>query len=489
MKAKKLFGILLAGAMALSAVAGLAACGGDDEPPATDNGLKYYVVGGNASNSTASYLYTVSNWKTEHIPELEMVKEEGTQKYSIELDLIAGDEFKIVNDAPGTGFWDNEMGFGKLATGKNDKDEDVFKETGQYGGNIGLQQGFDGRYKFTLENNSITWQLLQKFEMVTVTYKDGDTVLGTQDVKKGETLAEADLLAAPEKLFMTFEGWMNGTTAYTGGTVNEAFTLTAKYTEEANESYTADETEYYLVGTGEGTLKESGWNVGDGETPVPEALFLTKDTAYTQHNVFTIEATLYAGDQFKIAHDNSWDGAFNYTNLLEADGVPSPFEGSDNLVVKTGHDGVYRITLVTDEGEEGIYYELLEEKESLIVDYYLAGTYATAEGAEVQFRAEPGDWTIHLTEGENDEWTCEVTITENDYIPSGWDDNKDGSVHAAALKVKINGSYYGVDNTAENPSGTTGDGNMLLAAGTYKITFNAETKVISCTLVTAEPAE
>lgn len=503
MKAKKMFGILLAGSMAISAVAGLAACGGGggggDDTPDTN---EYYVVGDGGGS------LKVSGWATEHKPELKLTKDGNKNVFTIELELYAGDEFQIVHTPTIASFWEGQMGFGILKNPTNASGDEVFSETGQYGGNIGVNVGFDGLYKFTLNtfpkkaaDNNITWELLEAYEMTTVTYYDGETVLNTQPVKKGAALTEADLYTPAEKLFMNFDGWLTektDATLYTGGTVSAALNLYAKYTEMANDGYVEDTNAYYLVGDGEGDLKASGWKIsGTEDDPLPAKLNLKKDTAYTRHNVYTIEVELYAGDQFKIAFDGTWDTALNINSLMDEDVGTSAFEGDDNITLKSGRDGIYKFTLVTDGATKDIYWELVESKDPLTVDYYLVGTYATADGDDVAFRSEPGDWTIHFVEGEDNKWTCTVTITTNDYIPAKWDDNPDGSVHAAALKVKLNGAFYGVAAIgtgegqvadAEHQNGTSGGANFLLAEGTYKITFNAETKVISWTVVT-EPAE
>ena len=64
----------------------------------------------------------------------------------------------------------------------------------------------------------------------TVTFQDGETTVGTVDVEDGETVAAADIPAAPAKTGYTFDAWQsNGADHDFTAAVTQDFFVTAKY--------------------------------------------------------------------------------------------------------------------------------------------------------------------------------------------------------------------------------------------------------------------
>ncbi len=129
-------------------------------------------------------------------------------------------------------------------------------------------------------------------------------------------------------------------------------------------SYVADKTEYYLVGSGAGDLKDSAWDILN----VAGRLIMTRD-ATDDRVEHTITLRLYADDRFQICHDGDWAGQRGIGYMtgvrLCEDGV-ARVENEKGETVFWGHgpdnrpatawdcrlcpgmDGVYTLTLVSD---------------------------------------------------------------------------------------------------------------------------------------------
>ena len=72
-------------------------------------------------------------------------------------------------------------------------------------------------------------------------------------------------------------------------------------TEPVDPNFVEDNTVYYLVGSGFGTMAQNNWNIND------DALTMQRQNV-SGRNLYVIEISLYAGDQFQICHDYDWAG-------------------------------------------------------------------------------------------------------------------------------------------------------------------------------------
>ena len=329
-------------------------------------------------------------------------------------------------------------------------------------------------------------------ENVTVTWYYGSEVLKEEQVAKGTTLTSW----TPEVADKSFTGWFaeaSCSTAFDFAVAVEADTdIFAAFRSEV---YVEDTTEYYLIGTGSGSMKVSGWD----HTASAENLKMTKDTSITDKNVYTIEIEMFAGDRFQICHDGSWDGQFGiggfagceyaaginpnkpaegevtaedqkYAEVKNADGEVVFIGGDENnntsvswnAILNEGHDGKYKITLITYPNSiayNEIQFELIEKIEPMTQTHemYIYGT--VNEWAN-------DDKTFALAESEDKTtWSGFITITEDHYADwTATDENNASGEVCAAIKLinHISGSDYGVDG---------GMANIFLPAGTYAVKY------------------
>ena len=245
--------------------------------------------------------------------------------------------------------------------------------------------------------------------------------------------------------------------------------------------YTIDGTEYYLVGDGEGSLKQNGWSNTD------HSLVMTRD-ATADHNVFKATIEMYAGDEFQICHDDSWDGQMGIAFMYGVDEEMSVKDEEGNVIFKEsgqyggniglqpGHDGVYTFSLHTfPEGEKSAYITFNKDEElkplPAKVDMYVVSDIN-------EFGFNPKKYEASHMEKVGNSWKAVVTITEDDLVR---DENGD-EVSEGAQYVAI-----AVRNHVENASGvrevtcdttrelTTWIGNdeyNLLPAGVYTFVYN-----------------
>ena len=314
---------------------------------------------------------------------------------------------------------------------------------------------------------------------ITVTWYDGRQELKVEELDKGSKATKW----TPEKENYTFVDW------YEEASLTTKFNFDTKLEEDTDiyasfmkVEYVEDTNDYYLVGTGAGTMKASNW-----AEEYKDELKMTKDTTVTNANVYTFEVTLYAGDQLQIVHspktnNNFWDaqmgiGAFKDVEKNDEDvWVVKDAEDNEifhseggfgdnpvgwNAFLSTGADGIYKLILTTYPGQESfnnITFELVEKLAPLAATHnmYFTGTYGP-DASTWYDNAEEG---IYLTNN-NGLWTGFLTVTEDMY-PS-WGSG------AAEFKVKnaVSGSDYGYNG-----------GNIVLVAGTWCVTYNQETNEV-----------
>ena len=331
-------------------------------------------------------------------------------------------------------------------------------------------------------------------DQVTVCWYQGSKLLKEEKIDKGGKVTAWTPAAIEGK---DFTGWYKEaslTQEFDFDAAIEADTdIFAKYTSNV---FVEDDKEYYLIGTGSGDMKQSGWN----HTNSMEHLVMTK-TENASANVYEIEILMYAGDAFQICYGGTYDGqvGIGYVPGVEyADGVNRYdngtytaadkkyatvkdsegnviFEGHDefnkeywtwNVFLAEGQDGIYKIIYTTypdHPADNTITYELVEKKEPLAETHemYICGT-VSEWGFSDDFKMTPDDT--------KENFSFLLNISEDAEIK---------------LRNKIGDVWYGVgEASAEGPwTLGTGDNNLALTAGVYKIEYNVTSNTATVTSV------
>lgn len=320
-------------------------------------------------------------------------------------------------------------------------------------------------------------------EQVTISWYQGGKLLKEEQVAKGSTIASWTPEAVEGK---DFSGW------FAEASLSQAFDFTKPINEDTDifakftsNVYVEDTKSYYLIGTGSGDMKKSGWNHDNSM----QNLVMTK-TETAGANVYEIELLMYAGDAFQICYGGTYDGqvGIGYVPGVEyADGTNRydkntytaadkkfatvkdasgnvVFEGHDefnkeywtwNIFLAEGQDGVYKITYTTypdHPADNQITFELVEKKEALqeTHDMYICGTVSNWDFSD-DFKMAADDT--------KENFSFLLNITKEEQIK---------------LRNKIGDKWYGEGAiTVKDNCGTwNADGNLALAAGVYKISYN-----------------
>ncbi len=320
---------------------------------------------------------------------------------------------------------------------------------------------------------------------VTVYWYQGSKLLKEEKIEKGSKVTSWTPDAVEGK---DFTGWFaeaSLTQAFNfDAPINEETYIFAKFTSNV---FVADEKEYYLIGTGSGDMKQSGWNHDNSI----QHLMMTK-TDNASANVYEIEILMYAGDAFQICYGGTYDGqvGIGYVPGVEyADGVNRydsntytaadkkfatvkgadgtvVFEGHDefnkeywtwNIFLAEGQDGIYKIIYTTypdHPADNTITYELVEKKEPLQATHemYIRGSMVEEWAISEDFKMTPDDT--------KENFSFLLNISEPVEIK---------------LYNKVSDAWFGQEAiTVINECGTWNDGgNLALEAGVYKIAFNA----------------
>lgn len=319
-------------------------------------------------------------------------------------------------------------------------------------------------------------------DKVTVCWYQGSKLLKEEEVAKGTKLTTWTPPAVEGKDFTGWYAEASLTQEFDFETVINADTdIFAKYTSNV---FVADDKEYYLIGTGSGDMKQSGWNHDNSMAH----LVMTK-TENASANVYEIEILMYAGDAFQICYGGTYDGqvGIGYVPGVEyADGTNRydnntytaadkkfatvknaagevVFEGHDefnkeywtwNVFLAEGQDGIYKIIYTTypdHPADNTITYELVEKKEPLAEthDMYICGTVSNWDFSD-DFQMKPDDT--------KENYSFLLNITEPAEIK---------------LRNKIGDAWYGVAEGATAPwTLGTGEANLALEAGVYKIEYS-----------------
>ena len=320
---------------------------------------------------------------------------------------------------------------------------------------------------------------------VTVSWYQGSKLLKEEKVEKGAKLEAWTPDAIEGK---DFTGWFAEASLTQPfdfeQAINADVDIFAKYTSNV---FVADDKDYYLIGTGSGDMKQSGWNHDNSQAH----LVMTK-TDNASANVYEIEILMYAGDAFQICYGGSYEGqvGIGYVPGVEyADGVNRydngtytaadkkfatvkdengvvVFEGHDefnkeywtwNIFLAEGQDGVYKIIYTTypdHPADNKITFELVEKKDALVATHemYVCGTVSDWDFSD-EFKMAADDT--------KENFSYLLNITE-----------------AAEIKLrnKVADSWYGqgkLEVIGECGVWSEG-GNLALEAGVYKIDFNVE---------------
>lgn len=330
--------------------------------------------------------------------------------------------------------------------------------------------------------------------LVTVSWYQGSKLLKEEQVEKGSTVTAWTPDAIEGK---DFTGWFaeaSLTQAFDfTQPINEDTVIFAKYTSNV---FVEDTKEYYLIGTGSGDMKQSGWNHDNSQ----QHLVMTK-AEVAGANVYEIEILMYAGDAFQICYGGTYDGqvGIGYVPGVEyADGVNRYdkntytaadkkfatvkdsdgnviFEGHDqynkeywtwNIFLAEGQDGVYKIIYTTypdHPADNTITYELVEKKDALVAthDMFVCGTVSEWDFSD-DFRMTADDT--------KENFSFLLNIAEDEEIK---------------LRNKIGDVWYGIDDAAAEGPWTlgAGSGNLALKAGVYKIEYSVANDTATVTPV------
>ena len=318
---------------------------------------------------------------------------------------------------------------------------------------------------------------------VTVSWYQGSKLLKEEKIDKGSKVANWDPPVVEGKDFTGWYAEASLTQEFDfDATINEDIDIFAKYTSNV---FVADDKEYYLIGTGSGDMKQSGWNHDNSMAH----LVMTK-TENASANVYEITILMYAGDAFQICYGGTYDGQVGigyvpgveyadgtnrydsntytaadkkYATVKDANGVVI-FEGHDefnkeywtwNVFLAEGQDGVYKIIYTTypdHPADNKITYELVEKREPLAEthDMYICGTVSGWDFSD-DYKMSADDTKENYSFLLNIQEAAEIKLR-----------NKIGDVWYGAEKIEV-----------KNGCGTWNDGgNLALEAGVYKIAYS-----------------
>ena len=323
-------------------------------------------------------------------------------------------------------------------------------------------------------------------DKVTVSWYQGSKLLKEEEITKGSKVTAWTPAAVEGKDFTGWYAEASLTQEFDfDAAINADTDIFAKYTSNV---FVEDTKSYYLIGTGSGDMKQSGWNHDNSM----QHLVMTK-TENATANVYEIQILMYAGDAFQICYGGTYDGQVGigyvpgveyaagtnrydnntyeaadkkYATVKDQDGNVI-FEGHDefnkeywtwNVFLAAGQDGVYKIIYTTypdHPGDNTITYELVEKREPLAVTHemYVCGT-VSEWGFDENYMMTPDDT--------KENFSYLLNISEAAQIK---------------LRNKIGDVWYGAEKiTVVNDCGVWNeDGNLALEAGVYKISYSVAT--------------
>lgn len=192
-------------------------------------------------------------------------------------------------------------------------------------------------------------------EEITVTFMNGDIVLGTVDGMSGEVLSQEAYKAYEQAEDAEFKGWYE-TPGFLESSLKDLSTdvfdeSTTLYGNFMSTNIAEDTRKWYIAGTSaKGILKENSW-AGGIDDALKES-FELKPTGNAV-NEFALTIDLFEGDQFQIIHDWAWDGQKGFGLFTEIDETQLKSGGglggtADTANVEVVMDGNYTFTLTTN---------------------------------------------------------------------------------------------------------------------------------------------
>lgn len=324
---------------------------------------------------------------------------------------------------------------------------------------------------------------------ITVYWCQGQKILREDKVAPGTILTSWE----PKVSGKEFIGWY----ANPGCTTKFDFTQPVTKDTEIYASFkttgAVDEIEptyadYYLIGTGVGSLSVSGWNHENSAAN----LGMTD----AGNGTYSITIEFYAGDMFQICNGLSWDGqrgigCIEGAALVEGSETQAEVKDAEGNVVFTGtqeysnpitawnitcapgQDGKYTFTL--DTVTNTITWKLverLEHKEQAPVEnaIYFIGTFNNWDPLGLT-----DEWKLTPSE-DGKTWTGKLTITEDMY--ADWTLAEMG-YSCVALKLYNAGNSTWI--------GFNGDSNLGLVAGVYEFTYYVDTNTFTYNLEGESP--
>lgn len=336
-------------------------------------------------------------------------------------------------------------------------------------------------------------------EKYTLTFYNGETVLGTVDVEEGATLDKADYEAYENLDGYVLKGWY-GSASFLDESALDLTTATFSkdtnvYGDYRSTNVTEDTKSYYIVGESKkkGALSDSSWAGSTVEDSVKENYLLTRTTEGL--NEFTITIDLYKEDMFQIVADWAWDTQLGYGYIASPDdSIVSTGEGGLNADTKKsniqiGQDGNYTITLVTDpdndaaneitivrNGDATVALDDVVEEETTTAEVV---TTLTGDDPNVRTKGSwKDDWSdikkLDKVDGTNN-WTITMDLdAATELCFSGYDGDTDTGLIMKEPNVKDDASKALITST---------DGNniKITDAGNYTFTVNGDTLDVTIT--------
>lgn len=319
---------------------------------------------------------------------------------------------------------------------------------------------------------------------VTITFVNGDTVLGELKVTEGELVKGYEKFEKVAKF--NFDGWYKTPTLlassavdFTKDTFNEDTKIFGSFKAAELEEDTRN---WYVVGEGSGIeLKTSAW-AGSSVDEAGRELCQLKPTGNAK-NEFAITLDLYVGDNFQIIHDWKWDGQKGFGRLTSVDATQFESAGSlsgesSKANIKVIMEGNYTITLTTDPSN-ALYdtITIVRNGDAAPAVVVVEEPYVVNEKTQVVMK---GSWVSDWSEN------IELTRTEDSNIFVGtkeleagtelyfmvWDDGADTGIGMNATAVVDEASLALL---------TENYNIKVTEAGTYTFTVDVTTLTITVT--------
>ena len=307
--------------------------------------------------------------------------------------------------------------------------------------------------------------------------KGTEAPVHTQKVQQGGELAETDAYKPEAKEGYTFYGWYSDE-ACTQKVDFPVTVLEAKnFYGEYRENIVLDQRNYYLVGNGQGTIKNSNWALG---TSAPASCKFTRDPGTNTYHLNNFE--LMVGDEMKLCFASTWGandiynfGAGTFSKFSD---VFEKVSGNGNAKVADGKSGKYNITLVT----KGANTATTTKNDSQIVSF----TFDCIESYTVT--TEDMGW--YLT-GSMNGWNAiapnvNYKLTETSAGSGIWEGTFTFAANAEMKPIHFTKTTKGTTVSYATKWGWDGGSNHKIdTAGSYKMSYNVKTNTLTHTAATA----